>query len=88
MEFITMPFEIGTFKFKFRGFTDFNFGNTNASGIFTILSQPQVLLDIGHLAGLKNNAIYLGTEYSHWHNKFGIKGVDEHVAQVMIIGFF
>jgi nucleoside-specific outer membrane channel protein Tsx len=82
------PFKLAELKFKFRGFTDFSFGSTNASGIFTILSQPQLLLDVGDLAGFKSDKVYVGTEYSHWHNKFGVKGIDEHVVQVMIIGFF
>lgn len=82
------PFQIGPAKFKFRGFTDFRTGNTNNSGNFHILAQPQVLLDIGDLAGIKTDAIYIGTEYSYWHNKFGVKGVDESVVQAMVIGFF
>lgn len=84
----SLPFELAELKFKFRGFTDFNIGNTNAAGRFTILSQPQLLLDVGDLVGLQSNKVYIGTEYSHWHNKFAIKGVDEHVVQAMIIGFF
>ena len=84
----SIPFEIADMKFKFRGFTDFSFGNTNASSTFTILSQPQLLLDVGDLAGLPSDKLYIGTEYNHWHNKFGIKGVDEHAVQAMIIGFF
>jgi nucleoside-specific outer membrane channel protein Tsx len=84
----SVPFELAHLKFKFRGFTDFNIGNTNAAGIFSILSQPQLLLDVGDLAGLKSDKVYIGTEYQHWHNKYGVKGVDEHVVQAMIIGFF
>lgn len=84
----SFPFELAELKFKFRGFTDFNVGNTNAPGVFTILSQPQLLLDVGDLAGFKSDKLYVGTEYSHWHNKFAVKGTDENVVQAMIIGFF
>lgn len=84
----SLPFEVANLKFKFRGFTDFTIGNTNSASRFTILSQPQLLLDVGDLVGLKSNQVYIGTEYNHWHNKFGIKGVDEHAVQAMIIGFF
>jgi nucleoside-specific outer membrane channel protein Tsx len=84
----SIPFSVAAFKFKFRGFTDFRTGNTNASGNFHILAQPQFLLDLGDLAGWKSDQFYLGTEYSLWHNKFGVKGVDESVVQAMIIGFF
>jgi nucleoside-specific outer membrane channel protein Tsx len=84
----SIPFELAELKFKFRGFTDFNIGNTNAAGRFSILSQPQLLLDVGDLVSLQSNKVYIGTEYCHWHNKFGIKSVNEHVVQAMIIGFF
>lgn len=84
----SLPFDVAGLKFKFRGFTDFNFANTNATGTFSILSQPQLLLDVGDLAGWKSDKIYVGTEYQHWHNKYGISGINEHVVQAMIIGFF
>lgn len=82
------PFEIASVKFKFRGFTDFRTGNTNNSGNFHILAQPQILVDVGDLIGTKSNTFYIGTEYSYWYNKFGVKGVDESVVQAMVIGFF
>lgn len=82
------PFEIASAKFKFRGFTDFRTGNTNNSGNFHILAQPQVLLDIGDLSGVKSDTVFIGTEFSYWHNKFGVKDVEESVVQAMIIGFF
>ncbi|GAB4266984.1 MAG: outer membrane protein OmpK [Methylomicrobium sp.] len=84
----SIPFTLGGVNFKFRGFTDFRTGNTNAPGNFNILAQPQMLLDIGALAGWRRNTIYIGTEYSYWHNKYGVKNVDESVVQGMIIGFF
>lgn len=82
------PFQLGSVKFKFRGFTDFRTGNTTNSGNFHILAQPQLLLDAGDLVGIKKDAIYIGTEYSYWHNKFGVEGVDESVVQAMILGMF
>lgn len=82
------PFQIASAKFKFRGFTDFRTGNTTNAGNFHILAQPQVLFDIGDLAGIKSDSIFIGTEYSYWHNKFGVKDVEESVVQAMIIGFF
>ncbi len=82
------PFEVGPAKFKFRGFTDFRTGNTNNSGNFHILAQPQVLFDIGHSAGISSDKLYIGTELSYWHNKYGLKDVEESVVQAMIIGFF
>ncbi len=82
------PFEIGPARFKFRGFTDFRTGNTNNSGNFHILAQPQMLFDIGHAVGINKDTLYVGTEYSYWYNKFGVKDVNESVVQAMLIGFF
>lgn len=84
----SIPFSLGSFKLKFRGFTDFQTANSSSAGSFQILSQPQLLLDIGDLAGWQKDKLYIGTEYIFWHNKFGIKGIDESVVQAMIIGFF
>ncbi len=81
------PFQIGSAKFKFRGFTDFRTGNTNNSGNFHILAQPQLLLDVGDLEKVKSNTIFVGAEYSYWLNKFGVKDVNESVLQAMVIGF-
>ncbi len=84
----SIPFQIADVKFKFRGFTDFRTGNTNSSGNFHILSQPQMLLDAGDLAGWKSDKVYIGVEYMYWYNKYGLDGVEESTVQGMIIGFF
>ncbi len=82
------PFSLGDIRFKFRGFTDFRFGYTNANGNFIILAQPQMLIDVGDLAGWKKDTLYVGTEYSYWLHKFGLANVNESVVQGMIIAFF
>ncbi len=84
----SLPFSLADIQFKFRGFTDFRWGYTNSHGNFLILAQPQVLVDIGDLLGWKADKVYMGTEYSYWHHKFGLTGVNESVVQGMIIAFF
>ncbi len=84
----SVPFSIGEVKFKFRGFTDFRTGNTNLSGNFNILSQPQLLVDIGDLAGWKSDKLYFGTEYFYWYRKFGIDKVEESAVQAMFLANF
>ncbi|MGR9088764.1 MAG: DUF5020 family protein [Gammaproteobacteria bacterium] len=84
----SLPFDVASLKFKFRGFTDFRTGNTNDSGNFHILAQPQLLLDVGDLAGWRSDKLYIGTEYSLWYRKFGVEDTTESVVQAMIIGFF
>ncbi|MBW6453263.1 MAG: DUF5020 family protein, partial [Methyloprofundus sp.] len=39
----SFPFELGSTRFKFRGFIDIKDGNTNALGNITMLAQPQLL---------------------------------------------
>ncbi len=82
------PFSMGKVKFKFRGFTDFKTGNCSQSNVTQILSQPQLVLDLGDLVGWQKEHVYIGTEYSYWHNKFGLKGIDESVVQAMVMGVF
>ncbi len=84
----SIPFSIGDLRLKFRGFTDFRTGNTNRSGNFHVLAQPQMLIDVGDLAGWKRDKLYIGTEYSYWSRKFGLRGVEESTVQGMIIVFF
>ncbi|MDF1581736.1 MAG: DUF5020 family protein [Methyloprofundus sp.] len=84
----SFPFELGSTRFKFRGFVDIKDGNTNALGNITMLAQPQLLLDVGDLAGWKSDIFYTGTEYSFWLNKFGVEEANESAWQGMIISFF
>lgn len=84
----SIPFNLGDIKFKFRGFTDLRTGNTNHSGNFHVLAQPQMLIDVGDLAGWKSDKVFIGTEYMYWYNKFGLDGVEESTVQGMIIAFF
>ncbi len=84
----SFPFAIGTTKFKFRGFVDVKDANTNRYGNVSMLAQPQLLLDVGDLAGWKSDVFYIGTEFSYWLNKFGVKDANEAAWQGMMIGFF
>jgi nucleoside-specific outer membrane channel protein Tsx len=84
----SLPFSLFDLRMKFRGFADFRTGNTNNSGNFHILAQPQMLIDVGHLAGWHQDKLYIGTEYMYWYNKFGLDGVEESTVQGMIIAFF
>ena len=84
----SFPFDLGTTKFKFRGFVDIKDGNTNMLGNVTMLAQPQLLLDVGDLVSWKSDVFYIGAEYSFWLNKFGVEDVNESAWQGMIIGFF
>lgn len=46
--------------------------------------NPQVRLDVGNYFG-KPDAFHVGIEYSYWHNKFGIAGIDnESVVSLLV----
>lgn len=79
----SMPFQISNLKFKFRGFLDWISADATGGEDY-ILTQPQLLMDVGDLFG-NSDQVYLGVEYWYWHNKFGINGVTEHAAQAMLL---
>jgi nucleoside-specific outer membrane channel protein Tsx len=76
------PFTLGKAHFRFRGFVDI----IGAEGLRArqVLAQPQVLLDIGRLVG-RQDRFFAGIEYQLWHNKFGVRRVDEALTQVMVL---
>lgn len=64
-----LPFEFGQMKWSFGGFLDWvtnNYGDAKKS----VLSQPQLLLDVGNFMG-KPNVLFAGMEFEYWYNKFG-----------------
>jgi nucleoside-specific outer membrane channel protein Tsx len=76
-----VPFSVGPASFVFEGFTDIAGSEGNLA--FNIDAQPRLLLDVGKFWGSAGN-LFLGTEFMYWHNKFGIKGVDEYAPQAMV----
>jgi nucleoside-specific outer membrane channel protein Tsx len=81
-----IPFNIGNSRFRFRGFLDWISGGGTGKSDY-ILTQPQLLLDIGHYLD-KKDSLFVGLEYWYWHNKFGIDGVTEHSPQAMLMWKF
>lgn len=80
-----LPFSIANTKWNFEGFLDFIGSKNNAS--YNVLTQPQLRLDVGDLWG-KSGHFYAGIEYQYWHNKYGIKGLNENVPQVLLVWKF
>lgn len=79
------PFNIGPTKWIFEGFADYAWGlnNNEAHVEDNLITAPRLLLDIGNFFGTPN-ALHAGVEYQVWRNKFGIKDVNENVAQLML----
>jgi nucleoside-specific outer membrane channel protein Tsx len=76
-----LPFAIGNQSLIFEGFSDI--AGAEGSSAFNIDAQPRLLIDLGKLWGSPGN-IFVGTEFMYWHNKYGIKGVDEYAPQAMV----
>lgn len=81
-----LPFEIAGTKWSLQGFTDF-IGSKGPNVASTILSQPQLRLDVGDVFGYQRH-FYLGIEYQYWHNKYGIKGLNESLPQALLVWKF
>lgn len=79
------PFSLGTTDWVFDGYADIRGDEGPARG--DINFNPQLKLDLGKYMGLPRS-IYAGIEYYNWHNKFGIKGVHEHLVTPLIQGRF
>ena len=76
------PFSLGRYKMTFDGYFDFADYEEGDVNFFT---QPQLLLDLGHAAGVvPDGKLYAGIEYRYWHNKFGVDGVTEIAPQAMV----
>ncbi len=71
------PFEIAGQSFLTEGFADFAGGE--GVGTENQLIVPRLLWQVPAA-----EHVWLGVEYQYWHNKFGVSGVDESVAQLQV----
>lgn len=76
------PFQINDTQILIEGFADLAGGEGKT--VAHQLIVPRLLIDAGHLLGIKNNKLWLGVEWQYWHNKFGVDGVTESVPQIQI----
>lgn len=83
------PFSIGSTKWAFEGFLDYAWGEDGGSAPKkdNLLTAPRLLIDVGDFWGEPGH-FQAGVEYQIWRNKFGIDGVDEDVAQLMVKWIF
>ena len=89
------PFAIGSTQWSFGGFADFAYGEKggsafggSASKANSLITQPQLLLDVGALFGGKPGVLKAGLEYDVWINKFGIDGQNESNPLAMVMWTF
>ena len=76
-----VPFEIGGVRFVQGGFA--HFVGPEGSSHFNIITQPQLLLDVGKF-GRYVDQIFIGMELDYRYNEFGIQGQNELVPQAML----
>lgn len=75
------PFTLGGTRWAIDGFLDYagSEGVSERNWLFV----PQILYDLGAHWG-SPDVLSVGIEYSYWHNKFGVEGVNEEVVQAMV----
>ncbi|VVE64645.1 hypothetical protein PCA31118_01674 [Pandoraea captiosa] len=76
-----LPFNIGPARFMFDGYVDFI--GAHGSCAAQILAEPQLKLDVGNFWGYKDK-LFVGVELQYWSNKFGTRGVNETVPQLVL----
>jgi nucleoside-specific outer membrane channel protein Tsx len=80
-----LPFTLGGQKLAFEGFADYAWGEKGGSApkADNLIAGPRLLVDVGNWFGAPGT-LQAGIEHQIWRNKYGVKGVDEDVTQVMV----
>ncbi|RUO58617.1 hypothetical protein CWI71_10780 [Pseudidiomarina insulisalsae] len=68
-------------EFYYDGFMDWSSASTGHAAEMNFTSQLKY--NVGPALGI-DNRFYLGVEYAHWNNKFGIDGVDERNLNLLL----
>jgi len=76
-----LPFATGPLRWQFDGYLDVRGAEGDAASDWNL--NPQLKVDVGAAFGLPGH-VFAGVEYYHWHNKFGIEGVDERVLSPLL----
>jgi nucleoside-specific outer membrane channel protein Tsx len=77
----SLPIEMGPVRIVFDGFA--HFIGPQGTSSFNIITQPQLLLDLGNFGGYKDQVL-VGCEVDLRYNEYGIKGQNEAVPQAMV----
>lgn len=78
-----LPFSISKTNLRFDGFLDYISSHGECSQ--QILTQPRISFDASNTFGVSSNHFFIGIEYQYWHNKFGIKNLDESFPQALLM---
>ncbi len=80
-----LPFTIGGAEFLYDGFLDWSSSAEDHAAEMNFTSQLK--WNAGKLIDTKA-PVYVGVEYAYWHNKYGIKDVDEKCPSLLIKAHF
>ncbi len=80
-----LPFQVAGQKLAFEGFVDYAWGEKGGSAPKedNLVAGPRLLIDVGNWFGAPGT-LQAGVEYQIWRNKYGVKGFDEDIPQVMV----
>lgn len=76
-----VPFTLGNSDFLYDGFIDWSSAESDHAAETNFTSQLK--WNAGKLIDTKA-PLYVGIEYSHWSNKYGIKGADERNPSLLL----
>lgn len=81
-----LPFNIRSEEFLFDGFLDWSTAEQDSKGVrysSELNWTSQLKWNVGkHISA--DTRLYLGVEYSHWTNKYGVAGVDENNVSALL----
>jgi len=78
----SLPFSVGAAKLKVDGFVDFIGSHANCEA--QVLTQPRLALDVSGLWH-QPGRVYVAVDYSYWHNKYGISGLQDNVIIPVLV---
>lgn len=78
-----VPFEVASSEWLFDGFLDWSSAIGEQGTAASMNWTSQLKWNLAPYVGLKS-PLYVGMEYVFWNNKFGIQGVDERNANLLL----
>ena len=78
----SLPFRAGAARMKFDGFLDVVGEHANCAA--TVLTQPRLAMDLSAF-WQKPGQVYVGVDFSYWHNKYGISGLEHKVVLPVVV---
>ncbi len=78
----SVPFHLGRASLVFDGFADYI--GEHGELEYQFLAQPQLKIDASKLWG-REGKVFVGVEWQVWHNKYGVRGLDENAPQALVL---